>query len=234
MAWTLPDTLTGDAEVKLRASYGTGREAPGLRQLFGRSATFEGNPNLEPEETWMWDAGADFTLLNERVNLALTYYDGEADNGIFSVFDTTAFVSRPENIDSVVEMSGIEAEAQLALSSRITLEVAYTHARSEIAATGQQLFGRPKNEWSGALTVRATPRLTIVADAYGRTEFFSDYPQDFEMNGYRILNLSGRYSLTDNVELNVSVKNVLDKTDEEKLGDNAFGRIMQARIATRF
>ncbi len=67
---------------------------------------------------------------------------------------------------------------------------------------------------------------------YGRNEFLSDYPKDFEINSYRLLiNLSGRYSLPASMELNVSVKNLSDETYKEKLGDNVFGRIMQARIA---
>ncbi|MFP4519990.1 MAG: TonB-dependent receptor, partial [Oceanicaulis sp.] len=234
LAWTLPEQATGDARIKLRASYGTGREAPGLRQLFGRSATFEGNPDLEPEETWMWDAGADVALPGDRVRFSLTYYLGEADNGIFNVFDTTAFVSRPQNISSVVEMAGLEAELQVELTPRAMVSAAYTNARSEIVATGQQLFGRPENEFSAALTVRPLERLTLVADAYWRSEFFSDYPQDFELDGYGLLNFSGRYELNNTVELGASVKNVFDETYEEKLGDNTFGRTFQLRVTARF
>jgi vitamin B12 transporter len=234
LAWTLPEDATGGAQVKLRGSYGTGREAPGLRQLFGRSATFEGNPALEPEETWMWDIGSDVVLPGDTVRFSLTYYSGEADNGIFSVFDTTAFVSRPQNITSVVEMAGLEAEAQIELSPSATLSLAYTNARSEIAATGQQLFGRPENEFSAALTVRATQRLTLVADTYWRSEFFSDYPQDFELDGYQLLNLSGRYDLSETVEMRAGVKNVFDETYEEKLGDNTFGRTFELRLTARF
>lgn len=234
LAWTLPQERTGDTQIKLRASYGTGREAPGLRQLLGRSATFEGNPDLEPEETWMWDAGADIALPGDRIRFSLTYYVGEADNGIFNVFDTTAFVSRPQNIDSVVEMAGLEAEAQIEFSPRAMLSLAYTNARSEIAATGQQLFGRPENEFSAALTVRPTQRLALVADTYWRSDFFSDYPQDFELDGYRLLNLSGRYDLTDSVDVRASVKNVFDETYEEKLGDNTFGRTFELRVSARF
>ena len=234
VAFTLPEQTTGRTEVKLRASYGTGREAPGLRQLFGRSATFEGNPDLEPEETWMWDAGADVALPGDQVRFSLTYYFGEADNGIFNVFDPAAGVSRPQNIASVVEMAGLEAEAQIEFSRHAALSLAYTNARSEIVSSGQQLFGRPENEFSAALTVRPTPRLTLVADTYWRSEFFSDYPQDFELDGYRLLNLSGRYELTDRVTLSASIKNAGDVDYEEKLGDNTFGRTFEARVTARF
>lgn len=234
LAWTLPEEVTGRTSVKLRGSYGTGREAPGLRQLFGRSASFEGNPDLEPEETWMWDAGADVALPGDRIRFSVTYYLGEADNGIFSVFDPVTRVSRPQNISSVVEMAGIETEAQIEISPRTMLSLAYTNARAEIVASGQQLFGRPENEFSAALTVRPADRLTLVADAYWRSDFLSDYPTDFEMDGYSLLNLSGRYDLSDTVQVAASVKNVFDETYEEKLGDNTFGRTFELRVTARF
>ncbi len=235
IAYTLPEGTTGDAlSVKLRASYGTGREAPGLRQLLGRSATFRGNPDLEPEETFMYDAGVDLDFNQGRFVLSLTGYTGEADNGIFNVFDPTMGLSSPQNISSVVEMAGIELEALMRFSPAAELSIAYTNAKSEIEATGQQLFGRPENEVSFALTTRPTDRFTFVIDGYARSDFFSDYPQDFELDGYALLNASGRYELTDQVELRAGVKNIFDEEYEEKLGDATFGRTFEARVTWRF
>ncbi|MEO1039945.1 MAG: TonB-dependent receptor [Pseudomonadota bacterium] len=234
IAYTLPSRITGASDIKLRASYGTGREAPGLRQLLGRSLTFEGNPNLQPEETWMYDAGIDASFLNDRVTVSLTGYVGEADDGIFNVFDPVAQVSRPQNISSVVEMSGIELESLIRFTSAIDLSLAYTNASSEIAASGQQLFGRPENEFSFALTARATDKLTVVLDGYARSEFFSDYPSTFELDGYQLLNANAAYDLNDQVTLRAGVKNIFDEDYEEKLGDSAFGRTFEARITVRF
>ena len=234
IAYTLPSSVTGNSSIKLRASYGTGREAPGLRQLLGRSLTFEGNPDLQPEETWMYDAGVDATFLDDRVTVSLTGYIGEADDGIFNVFDPVARVSRPENISSVVEMAGIELEGLIHLTPAIDLSFAYTNSSSEIAASGQQLFGRPENEFSFALTARPTERLTLVVDGYARSEFLSDFPSTFELDGYQLLNLNGAYDVNDQVTLRAGVKNVFDEEYEEKLGDGAFGRTFEARITVRF
>ena len=234
IAYTLPSGMTGASSIKLRASYGTGREAPGLRQLLGRSSTFEGNPNLQPEETWMYDAGLDATFLNDRVTVSLTGYVGEADDGIFNVFDPAAGLSRPQNISSVVEMAGIELEGFIRLTSAIDLSLAYTNASSEIAASGQQLFGRPENEFSFALTARPSERLTLVMDGYARSDFFSDYPSTFKLDGYQLLNLNGSYDFNDQVTLRAGVKNIFDEDYEEKLGDSAFGRTFEARITFRF
>ena len=72
VSWGVPQSLTGETSVRLRASYGTGREAPSLRQLLGQSATFRGNPDLQPEETWMVDAGIDLVSAGGGYSLAVT------------------------------------------------------------------------------------------------------------------------------------------------------------------
>ena len=240
LAYTLPSDLTGAVEVKLRTSYGTGREAPGLRQLNGRGAGFIGNPALAPEESYMVDAGVDLTAWEGDLTLSASVYYGEADNGIFIGFEemmvdgALMFVSSPYNEASVVEMSGIELEGFARIGDRLRASVAYTNARSEVAATGIQLFGRPEQELSFAVTLDATEALSVVLDGYARGSFFSDYPTTYEMDGYALYNLSAGYDLTDAVRLSASVKNLFDRTYEEKLGDGTYGRTGEMRVEITF
>lgn len=234
VSWGVPQSLTGEASVRLRASYGTGREAPSLRQLLGQSATFQGNPDLLPEETWMVDAGIDLISPGGGYSLSVTGYIGEADNGIFSVFNPALGVSSPQNIASVVEMDGIEVEAGAQLTDWLDLTLAYTNARSVIAATGVQLFGRPEHEFSFAFTARATERLNLTFDGYARSDFLSDFPSTFEMPGFELFNASVRYQLNDAVTLQGAVKNILDTEYEYKLGDGTYGRTFDVRISVRF
>lgn len=234
VSWGVPQSLTGETSVRLRASYGTGREAPSLRQLLGQSATFQGNPDLQPEETWMVDAGIDLISGGGGYRLSVTGYIGEADNGIFSVFNPALGVSQPRNITSVVEMDGIEVEAGAQLTGWLDLTMAYTNARSVIAATGVQLFGRPEHEFSFAFTARPTERLSLTFDGYARSDFLSDFPSTFAMPGFELFNASARYQLNDAVTLQGAVKNILDTEYEYKLGDGTYGRTFDVRISVRF
>lgn len=234
VSWGLPQTWTGDTGVRLRASYGTGREAPSLRQLLGQSATFQGNPDLEPEETWMLDAGIDLISAGGGYRLSVTGYIGEADNGIFSVFNPALGVSQPQNISSVVEMDGVEVEAAARLADWLDLTIAYTNARSVQVSNGQQLFGRPEHEFSVALTARPTELLSLTIDGYARSDFLSDYPSTFEMSGFEVFNTSARYQLTESVTLQGSVKNILDTDYEYKLGDGTYGRTFDVRVSVQF
>lgn len=232
-AWTLPLDLLGGTSAKLRASYGTGREAPGIRQLLGRSPTFLGNPDLEPEETWMVDGGVDLAI-GRRAALAVTYYHGEADRGIFNVFNPQLLVSQPQNVDSVVRMYGLEVEAAADLADWLRVTGHYTNARSRIVATGQQLFGRPKQEGGFAVTLVPIEPVTLVVDGYWRTSFFSDFPSTFLMPGYALFNVTGTWRVTPSLELQGRIGNIFDKEYETKLGDGTFGRHATVRATLRF
>lgn len=229
-----PSTGFSGVETKLRASYGTGAESPSLRQLLGSSATFRGNPDLQPESTWMADVGIDQRLEDGRARWSVTVYLGRATDGIFNVFDPTTRLSSPLNIDSPVEMRGVETEAQFKPAKWLDIDVAYTFSEAFTVSDGVQLFGRPKHIASVGATVWPTSRLSVTADAYWRSEFFSDFPSTYEMPGYALMNLGFAYDLTDRLRLSAKVQNLFDETYEEKLGDSTYGRTGQVRLSATF
>jgi len=234
-AYNMPQNfdLSG-VDTKLRASYGTGAEAPGLRQLLGSSATFQGNPDLQPESSWMWDAGFDQSLESGHARWSLTYYMGEADDGIFNIFNPDTGVSSPQNVSSPVEMHGVEADVIFNPVPWLQGRAAYTHNIVELENSSTQLFGRPKHELSGAVTVFPIERLSLTLDAYWRSEFFSDYPSSFEMDSYALFNLSAAYDLNDNLRVSAKLHNVADEDYEEKLGDSTYGRTAQIRLTATY
>jgi len=76
--------------IRLRAAGGTGIKNPTQTELFGFNATgpfpFRGNPNLKPEKSEGWEAGADLSFWEGRVSLGATYFDATLENEIFSYF----------------------------------------------------------------------------------------------------------------------------------------------------
>jgi vitamin B12 transporter len=233
-AYTLPSGFgVSDLETKLRASYGIGAEAPGLRQLLGSSATFQGNPDLQPESNWMFDIGVDQYLASGFAAWSLTYYNGEADDGIFNVTDPVTFISSPQNVTSPVDMQGVEADLTITPAPWLQLTAAYAWTEVALQDGGAQLFGRPKHVGSAAITVRPTNRLAVTLDGYWRSEFYSDYPSTYLMDGYGLYNLSAVYDLTDSVQVSARVGNLFDEFYEEKLGDATYGRTAQLRLTVR-
>jgi len=234
-AVNLPDNfdLSG-VDTKIRSSYGTGREAPGLRQLRGESATFRGNPEVQPETTWMWDIGIEQRLESGLAQWSITYYLGEANDGIFNVFDPMAGLSSPNNIESLVRMEGIEVEFGIQPVDWFDIQGAYTYATSTIVDTDTQLFGRPNHELRAAATVLPIDDGAVTVAMYARSKFFSDCPSTFELPGYELFNATIAYDVTENVRLTGNIQNIFDKEYEEKLGDGTFGRTVQLRVNVVF
>lgn len=235
VAYNLPEgaDLPG-VGTKLRFAYGTGAEAPGLRQLLGSSPTYQGNPDLTPESSWMWDLGFDQRLDSGLASWSVSYYEGEATDGIFNIFDPATGMSSPQNVDSPVRMKGIEVEARLHPAAWIDITFNYTDSSAVQLSSGGQLFGRPKQEGSAAVTVRPHERLSVTLDGYWRGEFFSDYPSDYVMPSYGLANLSASWRITDVLRLNARIHNLFDKVYEEKLGDSAYPRTAQVRLTATF
>ena len=234
-AYNLPETFDiPGVDSKLRVSYGEGAEAPGLRQLLGSSATFQGNPDLQPESNWMVDFGVDQQLENGLAAWSVTYYIGEATDGIFNIFDPETGISTPQNVDSPVEMKGLEVDFTISPAPWIEMRGAYTHMISRLKSSNQQLFGRPKNEGSAAVTLRPLPNLSLTVDGYWRDEFFSDFPSTFEMPGYAVYNLSAVFDINEHLRIGANLHNIADKFYEEKLGDSTYGRTVQVRLTARY
>lgn len=232
-AYNIPQDSASRVRTKLRTSYGTGAEAPGLRQLLGSSPTYQGNPDLRPESSWMWDAGIDQTLASGKANWSVTYYRGESTDGIFNVTDPLTGMSTPMNVDSPVRMQGVEVELMYRPTLWLEASANGTFSSAKMLQTGQQLFGRPKREASVAVTAYPTDQWSVTLDGYARSDYFSDYPTDWEMPGYALANLSATYRITDNVTISGRIHNLFDKLYEEKLGDSTYGRTFQIRLTTR-
>jgi vitamin B12 transporter len=96
------------------------------------------------------------------------------------------------------------------------------------------LFGRPKHEFSGAITVKPTEKLTATFDGYLRSKFFSDFPSSFEMPSYEVFGITLGYEITPSIRLTGKVQNLFDKIYEEKLGDSTYGRTAQLRVNVVF
>jgi vitamin B12 transporter len=182
----------------------------------------------------MVDIGIDQRLESGRAAWSATWFDGVADDGIFSIFNPATGKSSPQNIQSPVDMSGVELDLRLSPVSWLDRRGAYTYLDVSQRSVGTQLFGRPRHEASAAVTVRPVSRLALTLDGYWREYFFSDYPSTYEMPGYALFSLAAVWDITDAVKLSARIQNAGDKTYEEKLGDATYGRTAQVRLSVRY
>jgi vitamin B12 transporter len=174
--------------TKLRTSAGTGAKAPTLFQLY--APTF-GNPNLNPEESFGYDAGIDQALFDGRIHVSVTGFENSFRQLI--EFDSTPNVMRYFNV-ARAETSGVEVAADVdVLPSWFRIKAAYTNLRAKDLQTNLTLARRP--EHVAKLTFSITPapewliepRVTMVSkrfsganetgllDAYARVDIYTEY-----------------------------------------------------------
>jgi len=140
--------LTPDRSIKLRASYGTGFNAPSFLDLYGVATGYVGNPDLKPERSRGGDAGMDFYLPKGAGSFSATWFRNDYSNLIVYDFSvnpgTTANVGRART-------DGIELEAKLRLFAGIELHASYTYLNADDLTDGIRLLRRPRNSGSADL-----------------------------------------------------------------------------------
>ena len=205
--------------TKLRASAGTGGKAPTLFQLF--APTF-GNPSLQSEESFGWDAGVDQTFLGGRANLSVTWFENQLGNLI-------EFDSLPMRYFNVARAatSGLEVGADAELwPGWVRLKAAYTHLRAHDAVTGLKLQRRPEHAGRIALAVTPTPNWLIEPRLTAFSERFSSANQVGRLAPYARLDVYTEYRIDATWRAFARVENLTNTGYQEVLNFGTTGRAL--------
>jgi vitamin B12 transporter len=233
-AWMIERTRT-----KLRASLGTGFMPPSLAARFG-SAFQNPNPDIRPERSRGWDAGAEQFLLRGQGSLAVTWFQNSLRDLLG--FESAAFpaLGRSVNIDRA-RTSGLELGGRIT-KGRVDARAAYTllsaRSRSEPDPALARLIRRPRHTASGdlliALTARATAGTGFVAIADREDSDFNSFPsQRVNPGDYFVARLYGSWEVG-MLTLKASVENLFDSRYEPVYGFPALGRSLSGTVAVRF
>ena len=117
-------TWRGAASLVLRewhmrphASIGTAVKLPTMFEQFGSTQFFTPNPNLSPEKSFGWDAGVEFTLLNGKAILDVTYFRANLEDKINGfVFDPNLGNFTADNLPGESTREGVEIATRFKLS----------------------------------------------------------------------------------------------------------------------
>jgi iron complex outermembrane receptor protein len=215
----------------------------------GGSASWVGNPDLDPEKHHQVDLGLRYktSMLNlsgsvfyNDVTDYIQRYNGQSVDGT-----PYTGVSIYRNIDAT--LTGFEAEAQVRLSDvwRLNLMGAYTYGQNDTDDTplGQiaPFSGRfelvyDNSKLMAGVRVNTASKQTRIDSASSKQDFG-------ETDGWATMDLFGSYNFTDNFQLSAGVTNVFDATyanhlNRELLGEsvqvNEPGRSFYVRGTTKF
>lgn len=232
LSWSLPQTGT-----RLRLSAGTGVQNPSLIAQFGFIPnTYEGNPDLVPEQSRGWDIGVEQDLGGGT--LSATYFDNRLSNRIISVYDPSTGISRPDNAPGSSRRRGVELAYDGQIAAALWLRAAYTYtdARGE---AGEQLARRPRHEATLGLDWDATDRTRLSMDI---RRVVGNH--DLDWRGYAgttvplpnvtLVHLAASHRLNGRVSLHARINNVMDRPYQEVLGYAGQGRTFYVGLRANF
>lgn len=216
-AFLIPETGT-----KLKASLGTGFNAPSLEELYDNFPPFFfANPNLQPETSIGYDAGFEQNLFAGKASFGATYFHNDVHN-LIEIVTNSAFVGTYENVDEAT-LEGVESFASLKPWESLTLRADYTYTHAEDDTLQQELLRRPQNKasLSGIWQVTSAARLSATVTYVG---WWLDNNRDFTnltplyAPGYVLVNFAGSYDLGRGVTAFARIDNALNVQYQDPLG----------------
>jgi len=220
--------LTAGRTLKLRASYGTAFRSPSFLDLYGQSAFYTGNPNLEPERARGWDAGADVYLPQRRGSVGLTWFDTRFTDLIAS----TANFRSVENILRA-RTRGAEVAWQARPGPAWETRVAYTYLEAENRTTGVRLLRRPRHRASADTWHDFGAGWSAGAGAAwtaGREDVDARTFRPIDGEDFLTVRVYGEYRVNARLAVKARLENLLNERYEEvngypALGFGAFGGV---------
>ncbi len=220
-----------DDKTTLRTSGGKGFRAPSLFELYkvhvrgGGTYYREANPDLEPEEIWSYDVGAE-RFLTDRLWGRLTLYQSFARDYLgdrllravpFAGGTRTRFEYKLDNI-SEVDIYGVEMELQWYPVNDLALFANYTCNISKVAKDennaeleGNYLPNDPRHNVHFGFRYQ-NPRIvnvSLVANYYA--DIYYDNENTLEESGYFTVDASVSRKFFDRLTAYVSAENIFDE-----------------------
>jgi outer membrane cobalamin receptor len=122
--------------TRLRASAGHGFRLPTYVDLYYADPTTIGNPNLQPESSWSYEAGVEWTPTNSRLTLNAAVFRLQEKNAIDyakTILPTPALTfAEPWQAVNIQDLNitGAEATVRLRLTNNQQLQFSYTAAHA--------------------------------------------------------------------------------------------------------
>lgn len=220
--------------TRLRAAWGTAVKNPTFSERFGYYTNFQGNPDLQPEESESVEFGVEQSWQDERIVGSVTLFHADLTDEIDGfVFDPLTFNFTAANRDGKSKREGVELALRAALSPELSLSGSYTYTDSTApGATAETVDELRRAPHIASLTLgwqaREDLQLNLNAQYNGTQDdqYFPPWPEPsriVKMDDYTLLNLNITYTLDTSTELYARGENLLDEDYEEVFGYRAPG-----------
>ncbi len=203
------------ADLKLRASVGTGFKGPTLIELSSGTWSMgpylvHSNPDLKPEYSTGYQFGAEYVFAR-GLTARLSLFRNDIENLI-----SNRFVGRDmywENVNRAMTR-GMELDLSARVSAAVSARLGWTVLDTEDKLTGLELTYRAGHKLALAVDWDFRPlglRLNVEGEYIGRR--FADAANTARLGGYALLNCSADKDLGKALRLFARVDNILGRTD---------------------
>ena len=209
--------------TKLKASTGTGFKAPSLYQLYDLSY---GNRNLDPETTFVYDAGVYQEILGEVFSIDCTFFRQKYEDMIVWVMTDPMTYGEYKNIAGKITYEGVEITSVFKPVQIISLRYGYTYQKYDTGNTGEKIYKRPAHKHAVTATVTPLNGLDITG-IYLFVDERSDYltsTASIKLHSYHKFDMNIRYALNETITFTARGENLTDEDYEETYGYNTKGR----------
>ena len=202
---------------------GEGVEGNGLVAP-GRTITSD----LKPEETVNYELGTKWDVFHDRLSLTAAIFRTEKKNTRV-LTDSFTYENAGES-----RVDGLELSASGKITDKWQVFAGYSYLKSELVDPGQkanrngtintaavsdkgnEMPNTPKNSFSLWTTYEVMPKLTIGGGAFYVDEVYGDTANTVYVPAYTRYDAMASYKLTKNIDLQLNVQNLTDKTYYDK------------------
>jgi len=204
-----------DENMRLYASYGTAFHAPTFNDLYYSSPFFQGNPDLQPEESNSSELG--LKGRNGQLGWQLSAYRTDISNLI--AYD--AATNTVQNVNKA-RIDGIEAEANTAINDwRLNGAISLINPRD---VSTDDILARRSRQSAHFAVDRRLGDLDVGMETIAVGKSYDDAANNVPIAGYGLLNLRARYRLARDWRVQGRIENVLDKDYQTVANYNSPGR----------
>lgn len=217
-------------ELTLTASYGTAFTAPTFNDLYSPDTGFTaGNPNLKPETARTTSVGASYQV-TRNLSTTLNLFRTDVDDMINWAPDANDKWT-PVNVDSAA-IRGAELAAQYQQNDTL-LEGTLEWLDAENDETGKQLIYRAEQKATLRIS-QQIDQLTLGGSVLYTGERYTDTSNTDRLSGYTLVNVDARYQINRQLQLSLTVKNLMDESYVSKKNYATEGRSVFGSVRYTF
>ena len=213
--------------VIVRVNYGNGYKLP---SFFALGHPLVGNEDLKIEQVESWDLGVEWQLM-ERLSTSIEYFDNTFRDPID--FDSELFTNvNRERVDT----SGVEWQAHwFNADNTISLVAHASYTDIDVKESVSVLTGRPQWRAGSSLGWQITNSLRtgldyqLVGEQYATSQHTGAVTLE-KLDAYNRMDANLFWSISDSLEINVTVENLFDEDYQNAIGFPAPGLLWRAGL----